>query len=82
MSKIWKDSTKNKKEQVLTLQALLFAYGYKGKDGKKLSLDGVFGENTEHALKAFEKAKGLTEHGVCGVCERAKWSKLLGEYKS
>ena len=81
MSKIWKGSSKNKKEQVLTLQALLYAYGYKGKDGKKLSLDGVFGENTEYALKTFEKAKGLDKSGVSGVCERAKWSALLNEYK-
>ncbi len=81
MSKIWKGSSKNKKEQVLALQALLLAYGYKGKDGKKLELDGVFGDNTEYALKAFEKARGLDKSGVTGVCERAKWSALLGEYK-
>lgn len=80
MSKLWKGSNKNKKEQVLTLQALLFAYGYKGKDGKNLTLDGVFGDNTEYALKSYEKAKGLDKHGVRGVCERAKWAKLLGEY--
>ena len=82
MSKIWRGSSKNKKEQVKVLQALLLAYGYKGKEGKNLTLDGVFGENTEHALKTFEKANGLDKHGVHGVCERAKWSKLLGEYKS
>ena len=81
MSKIWKGSSKNKKEQVLALQALLLAYGYKGKDGKALTLDGVFGDNTEFALKSFEKAKGLNKSGVSGVCERAKWSALLGEYK-
>jgi len=82
MSKIFKGSSKNKKEQVKALQALLFAYGYKGKDKKALTLDGIFGDNTEYALKAFEKAKGLDKHGVHGVCERAKWSQLLGEYKS
>lgn len=81
MSKLWKGSSKNKKEQVLTLQALLLAYGYKGKGGKKLTLDGVFGDNTEYALKAFEKARGLNKSGVNGVCERAKWSALLNEYK-
>lgn len=80
MSKIWKGSDKNKKEQVLALQALLLAYGYKGKDKKELTLDGVFGENTEYALKCFEKAKGLDKQGVNGVCERAKWAALLGEY--
>ena len=81
MSKLWRDSLKNKKEQVLTMQCLLYAKGYKGKDGKALVLDGDFGENTEYALKTFEKAKGLDKHGVSGVCERAKWAALLSEYK-
>ncbi|MBE6825036.1 MAG: CHAP domain-containing protein [Ruminococcaceae bacterium] len=81
MSKIWKGSSKNKSDQVLTLQCLLYAKGYKGKDGKALALDGDFGVNTEYALKSFEKAKGLDKSGVSGVCERAKWALLLGEYK-
>lgn len=79
MKKLWRDNKKNNKNQVLALQSLLYAKGYKGKDKKKLSLDGVFGENTEYALKSFEKANGLDKHGVNGVCERAKWSKILGE---
>lgn len=78
MSKIWRDSKNNKPGQVLALQCLLFANGYKGKDGKVLSLDGDFGVNTEYALKCFEKAKGLNNNGVC---ERAKWAALLSEYK-
>ena len=76
---MWRDNEKNSKNQALALQSLLYAKGYKGKDKNKLSLDGVFGENTEYALKSFEKANGLDKHGVSGVCERAKWSKLLGE---
>ncbi len=78
MSKIWKGASTNKPEQVLALQCLLRVKCYKGKDGKKLTLDGVFGDNTEYALKKFEKDNGLKHNGVC---ERAKWAILLGEYK-
>lgn len=81
MPKIWRGSKKNKHAQVLTLQCLLYAKGYKGKDSKALALDGDFGVNTEYALKSFEKANGLNTHGVNGVCERAKWAALLSEYK-
>lgn len=81
MSKIWKGSKTNKPEQVLALQCLLRAKGYKGADGKALELDGVFGVNTEYALKVFEQDTDLNKSGVNGVCERAKWAKLLGEYK-
>ena len=79
MKKLWRDNKNNNKAQVIALQSLLSAKGYKGKDKKKISLDGVFGENTEYALMSFEKAEGLDKHGVNGVCERAKWSALLGE---
>jgi hypothetical protein len=35
--------------------------GLKGTD-----VDGFFGPNTEKALKAFQKANGLAEDGICG----------------
>lgn len=78
MSKIWKGASTNKPEQVMALQCLLRVKCYKGKDSKKLTLDGIFGDNTEYALKKFEKDNGLNNNGVC---ERAKWALLLGEYK-
>lgn len=78
MSKLWRDASSNTYAQVLTLQCLLYANGYKGADSKVLTLDGVFGKNTEYALRKFEKAKKLTENGVC---ERVVWERLLGEYK-
>lgn len=81
MSKIWKNAATNKAGQVLALQCLLYAKGYKGADEKELELDGVFGTNTEYALKKYEKDTGLNKSGVNGVCERAKWAKLLSEYK-
>lgn len=60
----------------LTVQRLLYACGYKGKDGNVLKLDGDFGENSEYALKAYQKAQGLTVDGDCGPLT---WAKLLGK---
>lgn len=57
---------------VKVLQKLLIANGYScGKYGT----DGDFGNATEKALKAYQKANGLAVDGVCG---NATWSKLLG----
>ena len=61
-------------EEVKTLQTLLNAKGYKGKDGKVLSVDGDFGSNTDYAVRAFQKAKGLSVDGICGA---NTWNKLL-----
>jgi peptidoglycan hydrolase-like protein with peptidoglycan-binding domain len=60
----------------LTVQRLLFAQDYKGADGQALKLDGDFGANSEHALKEFQKSKGLTVDGDCGP---ATWAALLGK---
>ena len=59
-------------KQVKTLQALLIGYGYScGKAG----VDGEFGAATETAVKAFQKANGLTVDGCVGP---KTWAKLLG----
>jgi peptidoglycan hydrolase-like protein with peptidoglycan-binding domain len=60
----------------LTVQRLLFAQDYKGADGQALKLDGDFGANSEHALKEFQKARGLTVDGDCGP---NTWAALLGK---
>lgn len=60
----------------LTVQRLLYAQGYKGADGKALKLDGDFAANSEHALKEFQKAHGLTVDGDCGP---NTWARLLGK---
>ncbi len=82
MEKIWKTSTKNRAGQVMTLQRilneLLDGQGYRGKDGNKLTVDGVFGDNTEYALMQYQKNHGLTVDGICGYPD---WSALLCEYK-
>lgn len=59
-----------KGEQVKTLQRLLIALGF----AMKYGVDGSFGGATETAVKAFQKAEGLTVDGSVG---KATWTKLL-----
>lgn len=61
-----------KGDDVLALQILLRGRGYNGNMYEKL--DGVFGGNTEGAVKLFQKAKGLTVDGIAGT---NTWNKLL-----
>lgn len=82
MAQIYMGASTNTKGQVLTLQRILNELregkGYVGKDGKKLSLDGDFGKNTDYALRAYQKAHSLVVDGICG---KNSWSSLLCEYK-
>lgn len=63
-------------EDVHTLQCMLDAQGYRGKDGKRLELDGEFGENTEYALKAYQREHGLEADGWAGPLT---WADLFGK---
>lgn len=64
-----------KGEQVKTLQRLLLALGYEMKsNGKTYGVDGSFGGATDTAVRAFQKAEGLTVDGSVG---KATWTKLL-----
>ena len=58
----------NRSTYVLILQDALNALGYSTK-----TLDGIFGANTETALRAFQRSNGLTADGICG-CN--SWRKL------
>lgn len=61
---------------VLLLQEILIARGFKGKDGKALTLDRSAGENTIYALKQYQKSRnGALE--VDGVCGTATWKDLI-----
>ncbi len=51
------------------LQALLYINGY-----DVGAIDGIFGDKTEKAVRAFQKAKGL---GVDGIAGRNTWRALL-----
>src|SRR5690606_36542004 len=52
------------------LQAALYVSGHDPK-----GIDGIFGANTEKAVKSFQRAKGLSVDGIAG---KNTWSKLLG----
>lgn len=62
----------SKGNNVKAMQLLLMAYGY------KLPLYGAdsdFGSETEKAVRAFQKDKGLSVDGICGP---DTWEELLG----
>lgn len=61
----------SKGEQVKNLQRLLIAKGY---TLKKYGADGDFGEETETAVKAFQKVNNLAVDGIVG---QKTWDKLL-----
>lgn len=52
--------------------AVVFLQGRLTRAGHKLKLDGVFGEKTEGAVKAFQKEHGLPQVGRMGPRTRAK----------
>lgn len=52
--------------EVGTVQTLLNALGYLGKNGKKLTVDHQFGQNVDYAVKNFQKAHGIGQDGVVG----------------
>lgn len=53
-------------EDVKILQKKLKELGFKDSKGKDLVADGIFGENTEYALKNFQKKMKLTADGIAG----------------
>ena len=66
----------NRDNQVKAIQRLLKELGYKGKDGKVLTVDGDFGANTEHAVAKFQTDKkiSVTTKGTVGA---KTWTALL-----
>lgn len=61
---------------VLLLQEILIARGFKGKDGKALTLDRVAGTNTIHALTEYQESrKGVLE--ADGICGDKTWRDLI-----
>ena len=68
--KVLKNGAKG--NDVKAMQTLLIGYGYScGSSGA----DGSFGPATEKAVRAYQKAKGLSVDGSCGP---KTWAKLLG----
>ncbi len=69
----------DKGEAVKTMQTMLIACGYScGSTGA----DGDFGKNTEAALRAFQKDKGLTVDGIYGPVSKAALEKAYAEGKT
>lgn len=60
--------------EVKTVQRLLYAKGFKGEDGKVISIDGDFGRNTAYAVKAWQAELGLEADGWVG---RDTWAAML-----
>ncbi|MBQ7218621.1 MAG: peptidoglycan-binding protein [Ruminococcus sp.] len=61
--------------QVKTLQRLLNALSCRGGDNKALTVDGVFGANTDHAVRTFQKKQSIAVDGIVGS---DTWKRLLG----
>lgn len=64
-----------KGDDTLLCQKLLKVDGYKGSNGKVLSLDGDCGNNTVYAIRNFQKDHGIGQDGICG---QHTWKVLLG----
>lgn len=66
--------------QVAAIQVLLNALEYTGENGKPLSVDGKFGDNTAYALAAFQTAEklGIKNTGTVGP---KTWTALLNAIK-
>ena len=62
--------------QIKRVQILLNADGYKGKNGKELTIDGTLGENTAYAVATFQAAKKLSI-STPGTIGAKTWTALL-----
>lgn len=60
--------------EVGTMQIILNARGYKGKNGRSLTVDCSFGQNTAYALGLAQKSFGMTPDQICGA---KSWPALL-----
>lgn len=60
--------------EVGTLQTLLNALGFKGKNGRVLTTDHDFGQNVDHAVRLFQKSVDLIPDGIVGP---KTWDRLL-----
>ena len=64
--------------EVKSIQILLNAKGYKGKDGKTLAVDGDLGANTAYALTSFQKDCGMKDINY-GSVSTTTWKYLLNK---
>ena len=60
--------------EVGIVQTLLNALGFKGKNGRILTVDHDFGQNVDYAVRFFQKSVDLTPDGIVGP---KTWDRLL-----
>jgi hypothetical protein len=63
-----------RRAEVGTVQVLLNALGYAGKNGRPLKIDCDYGANTEYAVSLFQASKGLPSDCICG---KLTWPALI-----
>lgn len=62
---------------VLLIQEILKARGFKGKDGKELTLDKQCGANTVYAIKQYQSQREAADPGSCGGVDGIAGEKTL-----
>lgn len=67
----------SKCSEVGTVQILLNALGFKGKNGRPLTIDRDFGQNVDYAVRLFQKSKDITPDGIVGP---KTWKALLTSF--
>lgn len=66
---------------VVVLQSFLRSMHFVGKDGKRISVDGVYGANTGYAVYNFKQFCKFCGRKVTlnTICDSATWALLMGE---
>lgn len=62
--------------EIKTIQIILSAKGYKGKDGKALAVDGELGDNTAYAIEQLQRKAGMKNISF-GTVAAKTWELLL-----
>ena len=67
----------SRSDEVKKLQYALNYLGYKGLNGHILDIDGVIGQQTDHALRTFQRTKGLVVDGIYGPKTKEMLERVL-----
>ena len=66
---------------VVVLQSFLRSMHFVGKDGNRITVDGVYGANTGYAVYNFKQFCQFCGQKVTlnTICDSATWALLMGE---